>query len=81
LLWGIYKYGFGNYHILREDRKLTWCDVKAEDKHWPEVERITKRLKKIIQLVRNTEDLRFDGVKIENSKTGLTLNNKIEVIV
>jgi len=81
LLWGVQKYGFGNYHLMREDRKLTWYDVKAEEKQWPEVERITKRLKKIIHLVRNCEDLRFDGIKIENSKTGLSINNKIEVIV
>ena len=65
LLWGVYKYGFGNYHIMKEDRKSSWFDVKSEEKAWPEVEKITKRLKKIVGLVRNTENLIFEGVKKE----------------
>ncbi len=80
LLWGIYKYGFGNYHILREDRKLSWFDAKSEDRQWPEVEKLTKRLKKIVAIFRNTEPLKFDSAKVEVTKSGLSERSKVVAI-
>ena len=50
MLWGVYKYGFGNYQIIKDDHRFSWYEV---DKPWPLPERITKRLKKLLEPHRN----------------------------
>jgi hypothetical protein len=43
---GVYKYGFGNYQLIKENHRMSW--IEMNDKVWPPPEKITKRLKKIL---------------------------------
>jgi hypothetical protein len=47
LLRGVYKYGFGNYQMIKENQRMSW--VEMNDKVWPPPEKITKRLKNLLQ--------------------------------
>ncbi len=50
LIFGTYKWGYGNYQMMREDHKLSYCKIDKEDSYYmfPMAELITKRLKKLV---------------------------------
>ena len=50
LFLGTYKWGYGNYQMMREDSKLSYCKINRSDGTYifPMAENITKRLKKLV---------------------------------
>jgi hypothetical protein len=46
LLRGVYKYGYSNWHLVKEDHKMSW--YYDTDRAWPQPDRITVRLKRVV---------------------------------
>lgn len=73
---GTYKYGFANYVMIKEDKKLGWSDVisssaeQVDDKNFPSPESLTKRLKKLLSIALRVDRFEFEKVSVPE-KTGL----------
>ena len=50
LILGTYKWGYGNYQVMREDPKLAFFRLNKNDSYYtfPLAENVTRRLKKLI---------------------------------
>ena len=49
LIFGTFKWGYGNYNIIKEDPKLSFSKLKSGDSYYayPLAENLTRRLKKL----------------------------------
>ena len=58
LLIGTYKYGYANYQAMRLDRKLSFYATEKVDyqySEFPNADNITRRLKKLVQIIGKPE--------------------------
>lgn len=75
LLRGTYKWGYGNYNMMRDDPKLCYSQLNKEDAYYmfPLAELVTKRLKKLIQLISRVEgDYDFESQTKPSEPTGFS---------
>ena len=85
LLIGTYKYGYANYQAMRTDKKLSFYATELVDfqySEFPNADNITRRLKKLVQIIGKSEyqvGLRFDVPVDGPELTGFTRREK-EVI-
>ena len=58
LLIGTYKYGYANYFAMRADRNLSFYATELVDfqySEFPNADNITRRLKKLVQIIGKSE--------------------------
>lgn len=86
LLRGTYKYGYANYQQMRADPKLSFCKAENEStfQDFPIADNITRRLKKLIQIIVKIESnnggaISFEKASSNKESTGFTLNEKIKI--
>lgn len=82
LILGVYKHGFGNYQLMREDKKFCFTDIPVnvpgepiEEKHFPPPEFLTKRLKKMLLIAAKIDKFDFEKVGLPE-RTGIKLDEK-----
>ncbi|CDW85164.1 f y-rich n-terminus family protein [Stylonychia lemnae] len=83
LVLGTYKWGYGNYQMMREDPKLSYCKINRNDTNYmfPMAENITKRLKKLVQLVSRIEgEFDFEGQTKPSEHSGFSFEEKNGII-
>lgn len=53
LVYGTYKWGHGNYNVMKDDPKMSFSKLKVNDPYYayPIAENMTRRLKKMAQLI------------------------------
>jgi hypothetical protein len=86
LLRGTYKYGYANYQQMRLDPKFSFCKAENEStfQDFPIADNITRRLKKLIQIIVKIESnnggaVSFEKASSNKESTGFTLNEKIKI--
>lgn len=83
LMFGTFKWGYGNYNMLKDDPKLSFSKLKPNDSYYafPQAENLTRRLKKLAQLVSRI-DGNYDfesGIKA-SEPSGFTADEKDAII-
>jgi len=82
LLRGTYKYGYANYQLMRMDSKLSFSKLEKDSnfQDFPNADTITRRLKKLIQIIIKSENnnglISFEDSKNTKEPTGFTLEEK-----
>eukprot|EP00347_Sterkiella_histriomuscorum_P008410 403345198 len=83
LILGTHKWGYGNYQVMREDQKLSYCKNPKNDPYYqfPQAEQVTKRLKKLVQLISRVEgEFDFDGQIKLSEHSGFNLEEKNAIV-
>ncbi len=86
LLRGTYKHGYANYQLMRNDPKLSFSKLEKDSnfQEFPEADTITRRLKKLIQIIIKSENsnglISFEDKKSLNEPTGFNLEEKINIM-
>lgn len=86
LLRGTYKYGYANYILMRRDSKLSFCKLDKNDsfQEFPNADTITRRLKKLIQIIIKCENnegaISFEDNQNTKEPTGFSLEEKNKII-
>jgi len=57
LIFGTFKWGYGNYQLMKDDSKLSFSRLKSNDSYYsfPIAELLTRRLKKMAQFISRIE--------------------------
>lgn len=87
LLRGTYKHGYANYQAMRTDPKLSFSKLEKESNYqeFPNADTITRRLKKLIQIIikyemSNNGVISFSEKKITKDLTGFNLEEKNSIL-
>ncbi len=87
LLRGTYKYGYANYNLMRQDPKLSFSKLDKESNYqdFPSADNLTRRLKKLIQIIVKYEQsnngvISFVEKKITKDPTGFSLEEKNDIL-
>jgi len=88
LLFGIYQYGYANYTSMKSNKKISFYQLDQPEKNFtdfPLADHITRRLKKLVQLIEkviNDKTLHFKIPplgKEEKEASGLSADEKEQV--
>ena len=85
LIIGTYKYGYANYTQMRIDKSLSFHlleKVEGTFQEFPNADNITRRLKKLVQMIAKQAETGFKFDNMDNLKepTGYTLKEKDIII-
>ena len=86
LLRGTYKYGYANYQLMRSDPKLSFSKLEKDSsfQEFPNADTITRRLKKLIQIIIKSESnngvISFEDKKNTKEPTGFNLQEKNKIV-
>ena len=83
LVFGTFKWGYGNYNVIKEDPKLSFCKLKSNDSYYayPLAENLTRRLKKLAQLISRVDgQYDFEGVLRASENSGFSFDEKAAII-
>ena len=83
LLRGTYKYGYANYSLMRKDNKFSFSKLdKNSFQEFPNADTITRRLKKIVQIIMKSDNCNSlsDNEKDIKESTGFTLEEKNNIV-
>ena len=92
LMRGTYKYGYANYSAIKSDQKLSFSklDQNILSKEFPSADSITRRLKKIVQIIikywnnniytANWNNDNLNYINIDNNKNVLSNEQKIGIL-
>lgn len=87
ILRGTYKYGYANYQLMRNEPKFSFTKLENETnfQDFPSADTITRRLKKLIQIIVKCESnnngiISFEGTKNNKDPTGFSLEEKKNIL-
>lgn len=87
LLRGTHKHGYANYQIMKQDPKLCFSKLEKDSnlQEFPNADTITRRLKKLIQIIIKCEQsnngvISFAEKKVTKDPTGFTLEEKNNIL-
>ncbi len=85
LLRGTYKHGYANYNLIRKDAKFSFCKLdKNSFQEFPNADTITRRLKKIVQIIMKSDNLISgsdnDKENVIKESTGFSLEEKNKIV-
>ena len=86
LIRGTYKWGYANYTSMRNDPDLSFIQMEKDCnfQDFPNADTITRRLKKLMQIVSKSEtengDINFEDTSGLKEPTGFTLSEKRDIL-
>ena len=86
LIRGTYKWGYANYTSMRNDPDLSFIQMEKDSnfQDFPNADTITRRLKKLMQIVSKSEtengDINFEDTSGLKEPTGFTLSEKRDIL-
>ena len=87
LLRGTYKHGYANYQLMRNDPSFCFSSAENETsfQEFPNADTITRRMKKLVQIIVKVEHnnggiVSFEEVKNKKDPTGFNLEEKQAIL-